>query len=731
MAHLSVLVLFGLVVSQIKASGFLGGSMSFSLRTEKPDGSFEVDFYYREYKQTCDDQLSWQCQSGDCGTLIKSEVLILEANSSDAASCQSEGHMTRNVPTNSPFILRDSGCCWNSNVHGARDWSLTTLVDVGTRTDTNRPNRSPVSATVPRLRIPQNCLLNIELLVHDPDDDEVRCKFSAEAGGNSSCSSCHSHPSINLNQERCVLNGNGSLSVGTHVFEMILEDYPKEDITITYTDGTSSVRHHLNKTAMLNPSPISQIPLQFTVEVLSPTESCLTGKTRPQFLTPTPWHEDINVAAVGHGFQLELRAQSTEIRIIDFQISGPQNMSKLLTSESNGIAVATLEWTPQQSDLHRSVPVCFTADTATSQSEMRCVVVMVGQSLPLTGNGEVSCKENIMTITVNKTSIPGIHDTWLHMIDPSCSLTSNDTHVMGTISINTCGTQMEEEGDYIIFKNVITSFDEPGKIITRRGHVTIGFSCRYPKVVDVYSHYLNKKSDYVFTEASFGSFSYTFEVFTDANFTTAIAPASFPLEYELLDMLFMGIKSHSAFPNTRMFVESCRSTPTVNPRGPVYYDLISNGCSVDDTLVEFPHGPMNYNFEIQAFKFTGEFDEVFISCSVILCEAGNPNSRCAQGCVKDASRRRKRGTGLETASHFLTMGPFRVARNAQHRSGQQQASSKDGSSFYEQTNATTFVLAGLFMASLVLLMGVLLYRRHRYRTLASSVPDYHSSGRHG
>lgn len=49
------------------------------------------------------------------------------------------------------------------------------------------------------------------------------------------------------------------------MFEMVLEDYPREDITITYTDGTSSTKHSLNKT-MPNPSPISQIPLQFTVE---------------------------------------------------------------------------------------------------------------------------------------------------------------------------------------------------------------------------------------------------------------------------------------------------------------------------------------------------------------------------------------------------------------------------------------------------------------------------------
>lgn len=172
-------------------------------------------------------------------------------------------------------------------------------------------------------------------------------------------------------------------------------------------------------------------------------------------------------------------------------------------------------------------------------------------------------------------STPAVHR-WRYVFVSLLIYFLNHSTLNWAISlVSFCASQ--EDGDFIIFKNVITSLDEPGKIITRRGHVTIGFSCRYPKAINVYSHYLNKKSDYVFTEASFGSFSYTFEVFTDGNFTTAIAPSSFPVEYDLLDMIYMGIKSQSSLTNTRMFVESCRGTPTVNPKGPIYYDLISNG----------------------------------------------------------------------------------------------------------------------------------------------------------
>lgn len=51
--------------------------------------------------------------------------------------------------------------------------------------------------------------------------------------------------------------------------------------------------------------------------------------------------------------------------------------------------------------------------------------------------------------------------------------------------------------------------------------------------------------------------------------------------------------------------------------------------------------------------------QVYITCSVILCEPGSPFSRCAQGCLKSPSRRRRRGLSKETVGHYITQGPLR------------------------------------------------------------------------
>lgn len=50
--------------------------------------------------------------------------------------------------------------------------------------------------------------------------------------------------------------------------------------------------------------------------------------------------------------------------------------------------------------------------------------------------------------------------------------------------------------------------------------------------------------------------------------------------------------------------------------------------------------------------------QVYITCSVILCEPESPFSRCAQGCLKDPSRRRRRGLSGETGRHYITQGPL-------------------------------------------------------------------------
>lgn len=57
----------------------------------------------------------------------------------------------------------------------------------------------------------------------------------------------------------CTLTRTGQVETGVHVFELLLEDFPTKNITLTYADGATE-RWDLNS------APLCSLKLQFSVE---------------------------------------------------------------------------------------------------------------------------------------------------------------------------------------------------------------------------------------------------------------------------------------------------------------------------------------------------------------------------------------------------------------------------------------------------------------------------------
>ncbi|XP_059202401.1 uncharacterized protein LOC131981894 [Centropristis striata] len=652
-------VLLLLLLAQLgtpAALSFYGDSISVTHPQKRTDGTFKVTFHHRQNgRSSCGDQTSFSCEGDVCTSLDESAVL-----QTDGDTTGQDRWCFRTVDINGILSISPvgganmqnfnsrgadwgSGCCWASNVEGETDWRSQVDLDLGRRSDSHGINSCPVTTTVSSLRVPQNCFSTVHLLAHDPDGDHVRCRFYNTTPAN-----------FTMDEASCTLAAAGQVAVGVHVLELTLEDFPSKNVTLTYADGTSVLR----EASDMNAPSLCKVKLQFSLEILPAIPNCEAGHVRPMFLSRTPSHGDVLYASVGQSFQLHAEAQAHHTSIHDFQVSGPQNMTKVFTDGAFGKAVMTLSWTPHHSDLYRFVPVCFTAETNETQSDMRCVVVMVTQASIIQGRATVTCSPNKMMVALEKASMPGVDENFLTMRDPSCSLTSNSTHITGMMSFTACGTRLEDKGDFLVFTNEINSFELPSEVIVRRRKVKIDVSCQFPKTISISSYYNLHKTDYIFTESTFGSFGYTFEIYQDSNFTEKVAPSAYPVEVNLLDNIYMGIQAESDLVNVDLFVESCKATPDDNPENSLSYDLIKNGCLEDETIIVHPSNPTSYKFQVQAFKFTGNFDQVYITCSVILCERGSSFSRCAQGCLAPSSRRRKRTLSKETFGHYITQGPL-------------------------------------------------------------------------
>ncbi|CAN9506617.1 unnamed protein product [Ophioblennius macclurei] len=711
-----VLVLLALL-GPAAALTFYGDSLHFQPPQRNQDGSVTVTFFSRQNgRSSCQDESSFSCRDAVCSRLQKSSVLQTDRDDPGRGLwCQSESRSTATVSgtnTTRTLALMDSGCCWVSNVGGLSSWTSGAELDLGIRSDTRSINRCPVTAALSSLRFPQNCFSRLRLLAHDPDGDQVRCRYSNETTAPSN---------FTLDQASCTISSSGEVQTGVHVMEVMLEDFPVNNLTVSYQDGSS----------VSTPLPLCRVKLQFAVQILPPVLSCEVGQVQPVFLSGTPSHGEVLHAAVGEPFQLHAQIQALSASIEDFQVSGPQNVSKTFKNDTQGKAELTLSWTPQDQDLNRDVPVCFSAQTNETQSDMRCVVVTVAQTLTQQGKASVECSEGRMLVVLDKASIPGIDVNFLQLQDPKCSLASNETHIMGSMSLHTCGTTMEDQGDFIVFKNEITSFELADAVITRRKTIKIGFSCQFPKTLSVSSSFSLSKSDYVFTESSFGSFGYAFQIFRDGNFSEGVRPDEYPVAVQLMEKIYMGIQAKSDLPSVQLFVESCKATPDDNPENSMTYDLIKDGCTKDETLLVHSSSSTSFNFEVQAFKFTGDYDQVYITCTVLLCEANSSASRCAQGCLQDAVGRRRRSLDRQTQGHEVTQGPLQFIQpgdRSGHRANVADAqlraaeslggarvppadASADGLRTILSSHVTTVVFAVAFLVAVAILVAVVRYYR--------------------
>ncbi|XP_029964185.1 zona pellucida sperm-binding protein 1-like [Salarias fasciatus] len=715
---LVLLVLLGAAASLT----FYGDSLHFLPPQRNRDGDVTVTFFSRQNgRSSCQDESSFSCRDDVCSRLDKFRVLQTDRDDPGRGRwCQSEGRSTvtvRRTGGTRSLALTDSGCCWVSNVAGIRHWTSGAELDLGTRSDSKSINRCPVTAAVSSLRYPQNCFSQLRLLAHDPDGDSVRCRYANETAAPSN---------FTLDQTACTISRTGEVQIGVHVFEVMLEDFPVDNLTVSYEDGLT-VSHRASGSSQ---QPLCKVKLQFTVDILDSLPSCEAGGQQPVFLSKTPSHGQVLRAAVGETVHLYAPVQALRASVEDFQVSGPQNITKAIRDDTAGDAELTLSWTPQEGDVHRDVPLCFTAQTNQTQSEMRCVVVMVTDTPADHGKASVRCWDGKMAVVLEKASMPGIDVNFLRLQDPNCSLSANATHITGAMSLHTCGTTLEDDGDFMVFRNEIRSFEVSDAVITRRKSIRVGFSCRFPKALSVSSSFAVHKSEYVFTESGFGSFSYAFEIFRDGNFSERVLPDRYPVEVRLMETVYMGIQATAELGGVQLFVESCVATPDDDPGSNMTYDLIKDGCIRDETLQVHKSPPTSFNFQVQAFKFTGDHDQVFITCTVLLCDVSSPASRCALGCLKDASRRRRRGLDRQTHGHEITQGPLQFVRpdpapagnrgnvaDAQiHTSedrGDARVSPEDASRFQTllSSRVSTAVFAVAFLVAVAILVAVVRYYR--------------------
>ncbi|XP_054609165.1 uncharacterized protein LOC129168197 [Dunckerocampus dactyliophorus] len=357
-----------LLACSCQASNFLGTVMTFY-----PWDNAVVLRYKLGY-ETCQTDSRWTCHSGDC--IEGGATTTVVDKESSGEWCQTEVVSTLRNSTQH-FELRLINITNNVTVVQA-----VTRIDLRNRSDIGQANTSPVTTMLPVLRLPSNCPRNLTMLTFDPDGDMVRCRYENTTSVLDLSSSCLMTFSPRTNSSKVE---------GVYAVQLLMEDFPPQNINVT--DGE-------DYEILTNKDAISQVPIQFVLRVDPPVPSCDEGVFLPTFLSPTVANGKYFYVTVNTTLAIPIYAQSSMSNFSELLFSGPSSMTK----ETIGNGSFLLFWTPSDSDVGQSHPVCFVVQAifflSKHHSELRCVVVVVEHSphTPANNNIVVALRAKISSL---------------------------------------------------------------------------------------------------------------------------------------------------------------------------------------------------------------------------------------------------------------------------------------------------------------------------------------------
>ncbi|XP_078132205.1 uncharacterized protein LOC144534249 [Sander vitreus] len=366
---MSLSLLLLLLACSSHATHFFGTVMTYTPKTTNNDGSVTVVIRYKLNFHLCSDSALWTCSIGYfCGTESAPELNEVYKESS-GEWCQTEGIMTRQVPSNAPFQLILDGGNWVNNIrNGISRWRAVTLVELRNRSDTGQANRSPQTTILPAVRVPSNCQRDFNLLAFDPDGDEVRCRYGNTAL--SECNPCTTPSVLNLSSS-CSLSFSPSSGSdqGPYAVQLVMEDFPRQTITLIQADMLWERTTNI---------ALSKLPVQFVLKVDPAVPSCTEGLYLPKFLPPTPANRARLYTSVNQTLEINISAEANVSTISELLFSGPYN----IVQTTSGTGMFILRWTPSEGEDGESHPICFVVQAVLSptkyHSELRCLIVSIG-----------------------------------------------------------------------------------------------------------------------------------------------------------------------------------------------------------------------------------------------------------------------------------------------------------------------------------------------------------------
>ncbi|CAH3173407.1 unnamed protein product [Porites lobata] len=329
----------------------------------------------------------------------------------------------------------------------------------------------------------------------------------------------------------------------------------------------------------------------------------------------------------------------------------------------------------------------------------------------------VKCRQNNMSITLPKALVLGLNREHVTLRDVKCVAKETRTDFTLTTALTGCGTTARHRGGFVVYSNTVLEIPvADDAIITRVREIEIPFSCFYKNSGDATA--VGVKPDtrkLVFDEDGQGNFTVSLDMFPDKSFEAAYTQSDYPVEVKLRQYLFFQASVKTKDKTLSVLAENCYATPSQDREHDDKYHLIKNGCPFDKTTITIQSQKVGVDrFSTEAFKFIADHPFVFVHCQIRICDASNPGSRCAQGCIKEG--RLRRDVSDEDKLYPLAQGPLTIASDAAEMKSRKRSNKKD-------MTVPALVTMGILSALCLMGMAYLSRKKTSKATAYTIVPE--------
>ncbi|OCT61621.1 hypothetical protein XELAEV_18047649mg [Xenopus laevis] len=269
---------------------------------------------------------------------------------------------------------------------------------------------------------------------------------------------------------------------------------------------------------------------------------------------------------------------------------------------------------------------------------------------------KVTCDSNNFGFCVDKQELLNIKVDInnVHLLDRRCLANVVDDKVCidWPIGSYVCGTTVEITDTHVTYKNIMFLQPDPSYVIYREEY-RFNVSCKFPLDMLTSLGTVLYPIIVIITipVEGYGEFKVGMAVYKDVSFTT---PYDSDVFLSTHSMLYVGVFIYDDYLNEfNLVMKKCYATPTPNPNDAVKYDIIKEGCpnSADKTIRILENGESSKGkFEVQMFKFIGDYSRVYLHCEVYLC---HKSKSCKPDCTG-----RKSFNELPEAIGSLRLGPI-------------------------------------------------------------------------